>query len=122
MNKLNKVFSIYKFICNKYFFISYIIVLSLLPLMYYNIEVNTIFIFLIDDLSNSQIAFFTISNFLIYFFYHKIINKLYKNEYSRVLTVIWILPLLSQSIHIIYHITYYIYVNDLYLKVLEVIK
>lgn len=116
-NKINKVFSIYRFICNKYIFISYLIVLSILPLMYYNIKVDTIFIFLIDDLSKIEIIFYTISNLIMCIIYHRIINRLYKNDYTRVITVIWVFPLLSQGIHILYHVGYYIYIHDLYMRV-----
>lgn len=115
MIKINKLFSLYKSICKHYFIISYLSVIAILPLMYYDIHINTIFIFLIDDLSKNQIIFFLISNFIICLLYHKIIKKLYKSEWMIIFTIIWIYPLVTQIWQIIYNSGYYIYDTKVYI-------
>lgn len=120
--KINKLFQLYKKMCKYYFYISYLSVLSILPLMYYDIHVNTIFFFVIDDLSKYQIIFFLISNFIICLLYHKIIKKLYKSEWLIIFTIIWIYPLITQIYQIVYQSIYYIYNTKVYISILTCIQ
>lgn len=119
--KFNKLFFVYKWICEYYFIISYLAVIAILPLMYFDIHINTIFIFLIDDLSNSQIIFYLISNFIICLLYHKIVKRLYKSEWLIIFTMMWIFPLISQIIQIFYKSILYMYDTKVYIDVLTYI-
>ena len=113
--KFNKLFSLYKGICKHYFIISYFSVITILPLMYYDVHINTIFVFLIDDLSKYQIIFFLLSNFIICLLYHKVIQKLYKSEWMIIFTIVWIYPLITQIWQIVYNTVYYIYDTKVYI-------
>lgn len=114
--KVKKLLFLYRLICKKYFYISYITVISIIPLLLYlNIHIDSIFLFTFEDFSKSQIIFYLVSNFLLCLFYHKIINKLIKYNWMEIVTLIWIIPLLTQLIEILKVLVLYLINEYLYL-------
>lgn len=100
--KIKKIIKLYQFICKKYFYFSFLIILSIPIITYYtNLNINTIFMFTFDNLNKNQLIFYITSNFILSLIYHKIINKLYNIEYLNLITILWIIPLIFQIFRII---------------------
>ena len=107
---INRIKGLYGFLCKKYIYVSFLTIVSVLPILYYlNIEVNTIFYFSFDRLTRYEVTFYLITNFILCLIYHKIINRLYKMDFFKFLTVLWILPLLLQMFRILKVLIIYYY-------------
>ena len=107
---IKKINGLYGFLCKYYLYISFLTILSILPILYYlNIEINTIFFFTFESLNRYEVIFYLMSNFILCLIYHKIINKLYKTDYFKFLTVLWILPLILQMLRILKVLIIYYY-------------
>jgi len=95
--QLKRLFKVYNHITDYYFYVSYITVLTILLVSYQtDTLINHIFMFSLDDFSNTQILFYLIGNCVICALSHYIIKCYFKRS---PISVIWVFPLLIQIYH-----------------------